>query len=76
MQRARKISLILIAFGIVIEMLMLNDIFAIFADIFALFSIDLHGGFLNSFSFRSIGIVIGGVLLLIGMLLYKKYDHE
>lgn len=76
MLRVQKISLILIVFGLAIEILMVNDVLAIFADIFALFSIDLHGPFFNSIAFRSIGALIGGAFLLFGMFLYKKYDNE
>lgn len=73
MEKKEKIGLLLMGLGILIGIIMVYDVLSIIGDLVSLITgFDLNVKFLNSFGFRLIGILLGGIFLLTGGFIYKK----
>lgn len=77
MEKKEKIGLLLMGLGILIGIIMVYDVLSIIGDLVSLITgFDLNVKFLNSFGFRLIGILLGGIFLLIGGFIYKKNSKD
>lgn len=73
MNKKEQLGLVLMVIGILIDLLMVNDVFSIIGEVLSLiFHVNIDVRMLNSFLFRLIGLIIGSSILLIGGITFKK----
>lgn len=72
-----KLGLFLMSIGILLFVITGADIISIVISVIEkIFSVNLHSQFFSTIVFRGCLTIIGGALLLIGGILYKKNDNE
>lgn len=75
MDKKEIVCFVLMAFGILIMIIVYNDVTSIISSILnKVFNLNLPDVLFNSFIFRAIVISIGGAFLLLSGLLYKKHE--
>lgn len=71
-----KLGLFLMSIGILLFVITGADLISIVISIIEkIFSVNLNSQFFSSLMFRGCLVIIGGVILLIGGILYKKNDY-
>lgn len=72
-----KLALFLMSIGVLIFVITGADIISIVISVIEkIFSMNLNSQFFSSILFRGCLIILGGALLLIGGVMYKKNDNE
>lgn len=72
-----KLALFLMSIGVLIFVITGADIISIVISVIEkIFSVNLNSQFFSSILFRGCLIILGGALLLIGGIMYKKNDNE
>lgn len=72
-----KLALFLMSIGVLIFVITGADIISIVISVIEkIFSVNLNSQFFSSILFRGCLIILGGALLLIGGVMYKKNDNE